>query len=136
MLYAVAMLPKHYLTSFILIIGLFISTSAHAEATYSSKKAQFESAYQQLMKNPGNLDLNIQYAEMAVALGDYEAAIPPLERILISNPDVPKIKLELGILYYLLGSYDVAKNYLQEAKQGASAQPEIQQQADDYLQRM
>ena len=81
-----------------------------------------------------------QEFDMAVDLGDYEAAIPPLERLLISNPDTPKLKLELGILYYLLGSYDVAKQYLHDAKSpkrdGSMPKPEIIAGADEYLNRM
>lgn len=122
-------------TSFLLIIALFFAAAAQAN-TYSDKKQQFDALYQQMLSNPADTDLTLKYAELAVDIGDYEAAIPPLERLLIGNPKSAKLQLELGILYYLLGSYDTAKTYLQEAKTGESAQPAIKQQADDYLRRM
>lgn len=129
-------LPKMALASFVLLIGLFLAIPAQSEESYGAKQAQFKEMYAQLLDDPSNTDLTLQYAELAAELGDYEAAVSPLERLLMSNPDVPKIRLELGILYYLLGSYDMAKTYLQEAKQAQSAKPEIIEQADEYLQRM
>lgn len=122
-----------FIWAFMLLVH--VPLTPHA-ATPEELQRQFDDAYMELLSNPGDLDLTLKYAELAVDIGDYEAAIPPLERILMSNPDLPKIRLELGILYYLLGSNDLAKNYFKEAKQGAKAQPDIVKQADDYLLRM
>lgn len=128
-------LPKHLVASFVLLIGLFVALNASAE-TVSEKQDRLHSLYNELMANPGDTEKTIAYAELATELGDYEAAIPPLERLLITHPNTPKIKLELGILYYLLGSYDMATTYLEEVKKAKSAQPDLVQQADEYLQRM
>lgn len=127
--------PKQLLASFVLLIGLFLAAGSAFAETASDKQAQLNAMYAELLNDPTDTDKTIAYAELATEMGDYEAAIPPLERLLITNPDVPKLKLELGILYYLLGSYDMAKTYLQEVKQANTA-PELIQQADEYLQKM
>lgn len=129
------LLHRFTIISFALIVGLFLASSAGA-ASLADKEARLDVLYNELLVNPGNVDKTIEYAELAVDIGDYEAAIPPLERLLITNPNAPKLKLELGILYYLLGSYDVAKNYLNDAKQGGKAPETIIRQADTYLQKM
>lgn len=117
-----------------LISGALMS-SAYALSP-ENKEHAFDLAYEQLIANPSDLDLTVTYAELAVELGDYEAAIAPLERLLVHNPDVPKVKLELGILYYLLGSYDAAKTYLTDAKASAVNEPDIAAQADSYLAKL
>ena len=119
-----------------LCVGLFAAyTPAHA-ATHAENVAAFNQAYAQLLDNPNDVKLTLRYAELAVTIGDYESAIPPLERLLITNPDQPKLKLELGILYFLLGSKDAARGYLQDAKTTAKAGSDIPTRADKYLQRL
>lgn len=120
------------------ILSIALISAALAQpataATSSSQLHKFDAMYNQLLADPTNIDLTVSYAELAVEIGDYEAAVPPLERLLMTNPDLPKIKLELGILYYLLGSYDISKTYLSEAQM--SADENITAQANDYLARM
>ena len=72
-----------------------------------------------MYKSPSNLDVSFKFAEQAVARGDYEAAIGALERMLFFNPNLPRVKLELGVLYFKLDSFELARGYLQDAvKQG------------------
>ena len=51
-------------------------------------------------------------------LGDYEAAIGALERMLFYNPNLPRVKLELGVLYFRLHSYEMARSYFNAAIAG------------------
>ncbi len=121
--------------SFILMIGMFVALQAQA-ASLSDNQAKLERLYGELLADPANVDKTLEYSELAVEVGDYEAAIPPLERLLITNPGANKIKLELGIMYYLLGSYDVARTYFTEITQDSSASPNYQRQAQSYLNRL
>jgi tetratricopeptide (TPR) repeat protein len=61
---------------------------------------------QQMLQDPSNLDVAFEYASLSSQVGDYEAAISTLERMLIFAPNTPRLQLELGILYYKLGSYE------------------------------
>lgn len=96
----------------------------------------FEDTFQKMMKDPANVDVTLQYATVAVSLNNYEAAIPPLERILMFNPNLPKIKLQLGVLYYKLDSMNMAKTYFEEAANSEDASDEIKSSANNYLQKI
>ena len=48
---------------------------------------QFEQAFEHMLLDPANLDKSFKYAELGIQVGDYEAAISALERMLLYNPD-------------------------------------------------
>lgn len=64
---------------------------------------------------PSRLDESFRAAEQAVIRGDDDAAIALLRGILAGNPDLPRVKLELGLLYFRTGAFDLARPYLDEA---------------------
>lgn len=82
---------------------------------------------------PDNVELAFRYAEVSVELGDYEAAIGTLERLLIFSPGLGAAQLELGVLYFRLGSFEAARAYLELARASNSATAEVQQRAEAYL---
>ena len=112
-------------------------TARAAEETVSSTASdqQFEDAFARMMKNPADIAATMDYANIAVSRENYEAAIPALERLLFFNPDLPDIKLRLGILYFKLGSYDVARDYLNSAS-APDAPQDIVDKASSYLAKM
>ncbi len=67
--------------------------------------------FKRLLLKPDDLDAGFQYAQLETELGDYEAAIGALERMLYYNPNLPRVKLQLGVLYFHLRSYEMARNY-------------------------
>ena len=73
--------------------------------------------FEQLLKDPKNIDLTFRYAEAAIKAGNIEAGISSLERLLLLDRDFPGVKLELAELYGRLHSYEMAKTYLAEAEQ-------------------
>ena len=87
-------------------------------------EAQKEALFQQMLRNPANLDVTFAYADVSARLGDYEAAVSALERMLLFNPDLPRVQLELGALYFRMGSYDVARDYFDKAAAG-NPPPEV-----------
>src|SRR5437660_12199579 len=95
---------------------LSAATAAHAQqSTQGGSSASavvaddYDALFKAMFKNPSNLDLSFRFAQQAVARGDYEAAIGALERMLFYNPNLPRVKLDLGDLYFKLGSYELAK---------------------------
>ena len=74
----------------------------------------YDSAFRAMMADPANLDLTFRFAELAMAAGDLEGAVSAFERLLIFNPDLPRIRYELGLLYMRLGSYQVARGYFED----------------------
>ncbi|MBS0529084.1 MAG: hypothetical protein JSS22_06805, partial [Proteobacteria bacterium] len=93
----------------------------------------YEALFQQMYKNPSNLDVSFKFAEQAVRRGDYEAAIGALERMLFFNPNLPRVKLELGVLYFKLGSFEISRTYLQDAIKGADVPDDVRAQVRAYL---
>ena len=83
----------------------------------------YDSAFQAMMANPADLDLTFRFAELAMAAGDLEGAVSAFERLLIFNPELPRIRYELGLLYMRLGSYQIAKGYFEDSAR-ASGMPD------------
>lgn len=98
-----------------LAMGVAYSASVGAQEISAEGRAELEALFDEILKNPTDLDLTYKYAQEATRLGDYEAAITAYERLLLFNPDLPRVKAELGVLYYRLGSFDTSRAYLQEA---------------------
>jgi len=95
-------------------------------------QAKKEQLFQQSLRDPGNLDITFAYADAAAKLGDNEAAVSALERMLLFNPNLPRVELELGALYFRMGSYDSARTYFERA---AAANPpaDVQERIQTYL---
>ena len=62
-----------------------------------------------MLKDPGNLETVMAYAQAATKAGDYEAAVSAYEGMLIIASNLPRVRLELGILYYRLKSYETSR---------------------------
>ncbi len=102
----------------------------------SALEKEYEAAFQAVLKDPGNLDKTFRYAELAVAVGDLEGAISALERMLIYNPKLPRVRLELGSLYFRLGSYAVAKSYMTRAIEGEDVPEEVRGRVTAFLEEI
>lgn len=102
------------------------------EPDRASLEAQKNQLFQKLLANPSNLDVAFAYADVSARLGDNEAAVSALEEMLLYNPDLPRVDLELGALYFRMGAFDIAKSYFDKA---ASHHPpaEVQNRIDEYL---
>ncbi|MBX9711161.1 MAG: tetratricopeptide repeat protein [Xanthobacteraceae bacterium] len=86
-----------------------------AGAARAQDAGQQQALFQRMMQQPTNHEITYEYARVATARGDYEAAIGALERLLYYNPRLTQVKYELGALYFRLGSYSMAKRYFKEA---------------------
>jgi tetratricopeptide (TPR) repeat protein len=101
-------------------------------AEASRLEAKKEALFQQMLRNPANLDATFAYADVSARLGDYEAAVSALERMLLFNPNLPRVQLELGALYFRMGSYDLARDYFAKAAAG-NPPPEVRARIDEYM---
>ncbi|MCP9630145.1 hypothetical protein NML43_23890 [Rhodopseudomonas palustris] len=98
-----------------------------------SAPPDYDALFAQMYQRPSDLDVSFKFAHEAVARGDYEAAIGALERMLFFNPDLPRVKLELGVLYFKLASYEIARGYLLDAIKGGNVPADIRAQVMAYL---
>jgi hypothetical protein len=104
-----------------------------APSVAPEKRQAYDAAFKAMMADPGNLDKTFAFAGLAVDVGDFDGAISALERMLLIDPNLPRVKLELGVLYYRVGSYQVAQNYLNEALASPNVPPEVTEKAERFL---
>jgi hypothetical protein len=116
----------------IITIAILGAPAGAAGQETGSLEAQKEALFQQMLRNPADLDVTFAYADLAARLGDYEGAVSALERMLLFNPDLPRVQLELGALYFRMGSYDIARDYFDKAAAG-NPPPEVRTRIDQYL---
>ena len=96
---------------------------------------QYDAAFQDMLRQPADLEVLFKFAKLATELGDLEGAISAMERMLLIDPDLPQVRLELGILYYRLKSYDVAVAYLQTALNSSKLPQELRPRAEQVMAR-
>jgi hypothetical protein len=109
------------------------SAVAQTQTAAAVVQGDYDALFKQMFQNPSNLEISFKFAEQAAARGDYEAAIGALERMLFFNPNLPRVKLELGVMYFKLGSWDLARGYFQDAIVGAGVPDDIRAQVNAYL---
>lgn len=107
------------------------NAAAQAGAMLDSQEAN--TLYVQLLENPTDRSLNLKYSATMSRGGDYEAAIPPLERLLINEPNNAWLMLQLGTLYKALGSKNMAATYLNQAINEPTASSDVVQQSQQLL---
>ena len=104
--------------SAILLVGLFTgqlaSADTHIPDDPDELREAYDSAFQDMYQDPADLDKATSYIELAIAIGDLEGAVAALERMLIFEPDLPQVRMDLGFLYVQLGSLGMAQAYLSD----------------------
>ena len=105
-----------------------ITDSAELERAEQKKQEVFK----KLFKDPTNLSLLFEYANLSILVGDLEGAIGVFEQMLIYDSELPRIRLELGVLYFRLGAYALANNYLKSVKE-FNPPPEVEARVDQFL---
>jgi hypothetical protein len=96
-------------------------------------RAAYDAAFKAMIADPGNLQKSFAFAELAIKVGDLEGAVAALERMLIIAPNLPRVRLELGVLYYRLGSYETSRRYISEVLNAPDVPPEVRQRAEVFL---
>ena len=99
----------------------------------AEQEREYDAAFQEMLRKPADLDVLFKFATIATKTGDYEGAISALERMLLVNPDLPRVRLELAVLYYRLGSFEVSRTYLETVMASPGITPEVRARAEQYL---
>src|SRR5262245_59354723 len=114
---------------------------AHAQAASPPLPAEqrpttrdaYNAALRDTLANPADPQVLARFASLAVQAGNLEGAISALERLLLVDGDLPDVKLELGVLYFRLGSFAAARGYLEGAKASPTASAPTVARASRYL---
>lgn len=65
--------------------------------------------FRDVLANPDDVDLNFAYAQTQIARGDVRGAAATLERILLVEPDLPRVRLLYAIVLFRLDQLDEAE---------------------------
>ena len=99
----------------------------------ADKRIAADLLFKRLLIKPDDLDAGFRYAELETELGDYEAAIGALERMLYYNPNLPRVKLQLGVLYFHLRSYEMARTYFDSVLAAPDLPADVRTEVQTYL---
>jgi hypothetical protein len=113
--------------------GLLVLSALSAFAQTPSGFAGNSAAlFQGILARPADLSNTLQYAAGASA-DDIESAIGTYEQLLFYNPTLSRVRFELGVLYFRLGSYETARSYFQTALQMGDITPDLSERAQDLI---
>jgi tetratricopeptide (TPR) repeat protein len=110
-----------------------IGSTAPGVLPNDATRATYDAAFQESLNNPSDPAVLVKFAEAAVQLGDIEGAISALERLLLIDGKQADVKLELGVLYFRLGSTEAARAYLESASASPEASAQIKERAQTFL---
>ena len=121
----------------VFFFSLFATQSGWAQsasaAAAAARDPEYQALFQRMYANPRDVEATFRFAEVATRLGDYEAAIGALERILLFNPNLARVKVQLGRLYLRIGGTQVAHGYFQQALETPGAAPDVVATAQQLL---
>ena len=127
------------LSSFLFVVCLTLSPFPSNAQTDAAQVApnninqRYDEAFQETLRQPANLDVLFKFANVATEHGDLEGAISALERMLLINPNLPRVRLELGVLYYRLASYEMARSYLESSLKSQNLPDEVRLKGERLL---
>lgn len=119
-----------------LVCSAATTVAAPVSAGNAPRSAALKTAFEEMYNEPSNLDKAFRFAEVAARSGDFEGAISALERMLIFNPKLPRVRLELGVLYYRLGSNEMARSYFRQVLEANDAPADVRERVKTFMQNM
>ena len=111
-----------------------LQVTGQAETQMQARRAVL---FQRMLTQLDGLDSAFEYATLSIKVGDLEAAIATLERMLIFAPGLPRLQLEFGLLYYRLTAFKTtAQTYFESAIAGPDVPPEVCLKVEAYFDRI
>lgn len=87
--------------------------------------------YEDILKDPDNIELNARYAQDQIAKGELLSAAATLERILLVNPNLADVRLLYAVVLYRLDSLNEAQKEL-DSLRTITLPPAIREQVSAY----
>ena len=114
----------------------FAQSQTAAAPTQEELQEEYDILFQRMFADPTNLDLTFRFASVATQLENFESSISALERMLLLNPNLPRVKLEIGVLYFRLGAFPIARAYFLDAIAGGDAPGLVIERVNAYLEEI
>ena len=99
----------------------------------TAAESRRQQLFAQMLSDPGNVAVTLEYAKLSSEVGDLEGAVSALERLAIFAPELGQIKFELGVLYLRLAAYDLAASDFKAAAAAPDATPDLKARAAAFL---
>jgi hypothetical protein len=119
------------------LAGAFLAMSSIAQSieptALSATEKAHQSALDDMLLDIANPQKSFNYVQSAVELGDLRGAIAALERMLLINPSLANIQLELGVLYLRLGNAPLARYHIAQALRAQNVPTVVRTRAERYL---
>lgn len=125
-----------YLLLAITLVGCESPGQGGTPPPSAALRGQYDAAFQQMLKEPGKPEVVLNYAALATKVGDLEGAAGAYEGLLLVDPNLPQVKVQLGILYYRLKSYEMSRAYLEQAVQSPALTEDLRKPALLLLAKM
>jgi tetratricopeptide (TPR) repeat protein len=115
------------------LLALALSAGAASAQSISDFARDLDPLFQRLLTRPGDLDNTLKYVVSVTRTADVESAISAYEQLLFYNPMLSRVRFELGLLYYRLGSYEMARGYFQTALEMRDIEPDLRRRAEEFI---
>ena len=100
---------------------------------FFSSKTFAEITFEQILQDPNNLELNLQYAKEQEALGNYKPVIATLERLSDIYSDNLDLKLYLLSISLKIDSKERTKDIIDQIKRSPALTTAIRQRLDEIV---
>src|SRR5882757_5164451 len=117
------------------LLGATALVTASLAGAGAFADAASDAAFQEVLKDPGNLEKNLAYANALVKTGDLEGAVAVLERLVLLFPERAELHLTLGKLYQRLNSDAAAAQAFDSAIAAPVTTPRIKAEAEELRAR-
>jgi tetratricopeptide (TPR) repeat protein len=91
--------------------------------------------YQDILKNPDNIELNYLYAQSQVAAGELRGAAATLERILLLSPGLARVRLLYAVVLFRLDNLSESEREFRSVSQLPMAES-LREEVDHYLEEI
>lgn len=116
-----------------LLAACLVAGASFAQDGRAELRARQDALFQQMIDEPANLTLMFEYAQVSMKLEDYESAISTLERMLIYRKDLTRVRLELAVAYFNIGSYATSEIYFNEVLEDPAVDQAVRDRIALYL---
>lgn len=113
----------------------FLIAPSFAKEPPKDPQQRYQEAFEAMMADLANPERSFEFVQAAVDVGDLRGAIAALERILLIDPKLSNIKLELGVLYLRAGLPELAVGYIDQALNDPNMPPLVRVRAEALFDR-
>lgn len=108
-------------------------TQKEAETARKTKPVEGgDVAFPQILADPDNIDLNYRFAQGQIARGEIRGALATLERLLMLNPNMHRVRLLYALVLYRLDNLSESERELLTLSK-LSLPPELRAEMKEYL---